>query len=63
MRMAKGNPVFISIQEIAEVLGCGKTKAWQIKDALNAELRQKGWYIPFRAKTYRRYFKERMMIQ
>ena len=61
--MKSRNPVFITIPEIAEILGCGKTKAWQIKDALNAELRQKGWYIPFRAKTYRKYFNERMMIK
>lgn len=58
----RSDPVFITIAEIAKVLGVGKTKAWQIKTTLNEELKAKGHLVPIAGKTYRRYFKERMML-
>ena len=61
--MAKPNKNFMSIAEIAKELGCGKTKAWQVKTLLNKELEAKGYTIIFPGMVSRKYFRERVLME
>ncbi len=50
--------VFYSAQEVAEILGVSRTKAYKIVKELNIELREKG-YIIIAGKVPKRYFEQR----
>ena len=50
--------VFYTAQEVAEILGVSRTKAYKIVKELNIELREKG-YIIIAGKVPKRYFEER----
>lgn len=49
----------MTAQEVAEVLGIGESKSYQIIRQLNAELEAKG-YITVRGRISRAYFNEKM---
>ena len=49
----------MTAQEVAEVLGIGESKSYQIIRQLNAELEAKG-YITVRGRISRAYFDEKM---
>ena len=50
--------VFYSAQEVAEILGVSRTKAYKIVKELNIELQAKG-FIVIAGKIPKRYFEER----
>lgn len=50
--------VFYTAQEVAEILGVSRTKAYKIVKELNIELREKG-YIIIAGKVPKRYFEQR----
>lgn len=50
--------VFYTAQEVAEILGVSRTKAYKIVKELNLELREKG-YIIIAGKVPKRYFEQR----
>ena len=50
--------VFYTAQEVAEILGVSRTKAYKIIKELNIELREKG-YIIIAGKVPKRYFEQR----
>ena len=52
------NSVFYTAQEVAEILGVSRTKAYKIVKELNIELREKG-YIIIAGKVPKRYFEQR----
>ena len=52
------NSVFYTAQEVAEILGVSRTKAYKIVKELNLELREKG-YIIIAGKVPKRYFEQR----
>lgn len=49
-----------SAAQIAQFLGCGETKARELKNRCNEELEAKGFFVPFKSKTSARYLKERL---
>ena len=50
--------VFYTAKDIAELIGCSSSKAYQIINDLNAEL-EKGGYIVIRGKVPIAYFNEK----
>ena len=50
--------VFMTVDEVAEILGCSKAHAYKIIRKLNEELNSKG-YIVVAGKVSRQYFKEK----
>ena len=50
--------VFYTAQEVADILGVSRTKAYKIVKELNIELREKG-YIIIAGKVPKRYFEQR----
>ena len=50
--------VFYTAQEVAEILGVSRTKAYKIVKELNLELKAKG-FIVIAGKIPKRYFEER----
>lgn len=50
--------VFYTAKDVAELIGCSSSKAYQIINNLNAEL-EKGGYIVIRGKVPIAYFNER----
>ena len=53
-----GEKVFLTADEVAEILGCSKAHAYKIIRKLNEELNSKG-YIVVAGKVSRQYFKEK----
>ena len=51
--------MFYTVKEVMELLGIGKSKAYEIINRLNKELEAKG-YIVVRGKVSKRYFDEKM---
>lgn len=52
-------PINYGVEEVQEILGIGKSKAYDIIRKLNAELDKKG-YLTVRGKVNIKYFQERM---
>lgn len=52
----------IGIAEVMERMHCGRTKASAVVKSLNEELKAKGYVIPKRGMTYRKYFTERVYV-
>ena len=50
--------VFISAEEIKEIVGISKSKAYSLIQELNAELKEKG-YLTVTRRVSRKYFEER----
>ena len=50
--------VFISAEEIKEIVGISKSKAYSLIQELNAELKEKG-YLTVTGRVSRKYFEER----
>lgn len=50
--------VFISAEEIKEIVGISKSKAYSLIQELNAELKEKG-YLTVTGRVNRKYFEER----
>ena len=50
--------VFYTAKDVAELIGCSSSKAYQIINTLNAEL-EKGGYIVIRGKVPIAYFNEK----
>lgn len=61
----KGNTaaesVFIGQQEICEIVGCSKSRAYKYIRQMNEELEKKG-YLTFPGRVPRRYFMERFAL-
>ena len=51
--------MFYTAEDVMEMLGIGKSKAYEIIKKLNEELEAKG-YIVVRGKVSKRYFDEKM---
>lgn len=49
----------MTAQEVSDMYGCGRTKAYEIVQQLNRELAKKG-KITVRGRVPRRYFEERL---
>ncbi len=56
-----GKPIFVTVNEVVDVLGVCQSKAYRIIQNLNKELEEKG-YITVRGKVSRRYFEERVAL-
>ena len=54
-------PMFVTVDEVVNVLGVCQSKAYRIIQNLNKELDEKG-YITVRGKVSRRYFEERVAL-
>lgn len=52
---------YYSAQQICELVGCCKSKAYEVIAMMNAELKEKG-FITFRGKVPRKYADERLNI-
>ena len=52
--------MYWSAAQIAAFLGCGETKARELKNRCNEELEARGFFVPFKSKTSARYLKERL---
>lgn len=50
--------VFISAEEIKEIVGISKSKGYSLIQELNAELKEKG-YLTVTGRVSRKYFEER----
>lgn len=57
-RKESKDPRVMTAQEVSDIYGCGKTKAYEIVQQLNRELAKKG-KITVRGRVPRRYFEER----
>lgn len=54
-------PMFVTVDEVVNVLGVCQSKAYRIIQNLNKELDEKG-YITVRGKVSRKYFEERVAL-
>lgn len=49
-----------NVVQIAQFLGCGETKARELKNKCNAEMEAQGYFVPYKTKTSVKWLKERL---
>ena len=51
--------LFLKVEDVCEILGCGRSKAYSVIRQLNSEMKQKG-YITVTGRVNAKYFHERI---